>query len=103
MTTTAADIEVRAAAFRECFAHLQQEIGRVFVGQPSVVDRLLLCFFCQGHALIEGPPGLGKTLLVRTLADSLRLRFSRIQCTPDLMPADVRSRRRRISLRWRRP
>jgi hypothetical protein len=56
MTTTAADIEVRAAAFRECFAHLQQEIGRVFVGQPSVVDRLLLCFFCQGHALIEGPP-----------------------------------------------
>jgi MoxR-like ATPase len=89
MTTTAADIEVRAAAFRECFAHLQQEIGRVFVGQPSVVDRLLLCFFCQGHALIEGPPGLGKTLLVRTLADALRLRFSRIQCTPDLMPADV--------------
>jgi MoxR-like ATPase len=89
MATTEAEIEARASAFRECFAHLQHEIGRVFVGQQSVVDRLLLCFFCQGHALIEGPPGLGKTLLVRTLAESLDLRFARIQCTPDLMPADV--------------
>lgn len=87
--TTAADIESQAAIFRDCFAHLQAEIGRVFVGQPELVDHLLLCFFCQGHALIEGPPGLGKTLLVRTLADALALTFARIQCTPDLMPADV--------------
>ena len=89
MTTTSAEIETQAGTFRECFGHLQSEISRVFVGQRDLVDHLLLCFFCQGHALIEGTPGLGKTLLVRTLADALDLRFSRIQCTPDLMPADV--------------
>jgi MoxR-like ATPase len=86
---TSQSIEVQAAAFRECFGHLKTEIGRVFVGQPELVDQLLLCFFCQGHALVEGPPGLGKTLLVRTLAEAVNLRFSRVQCTPDLMPADV--------------
>ena len=85
----AVEIEVKATLFRECFAHLQEEIGKVFVGQRALVDQLLLCFFCQGHALIEGSPGLGKTLLVRTLSDALSLRFARIQCTPDLMPADV--------------
>ena len=84
-----AAIEAQATVFRECFAHLQEEIGKVFVGQRALVDQLLLCFFCQGHALIEGAPGLGKTLLVRTLSDALSLRFARIQCTPDLMPADV--------------
>jgi MoxR-like ATPase len=86
---SAADIETRADTFRACFAHLQTEIGKVFVGQRAIVDHLLLCFFCQGHALIEGAPGLGKTLLVRTLSDALALSFARIQCTPDLMPADV--------------
>jgi len=89
MTVAAADIQTRAAMFRDCFGQLQTEIGRVFVGQPSVVEQLLLCFFCQGHALIEGPPGLGKTLLVRTLSDALNLQFARVQCTPDLMPADI--------------
>ena len=84
-----ADVESQAALFRECFAHLQTEIGKVFVGHRGLVDQLLLCFFCQGHALIEGSPGLGKTLLVRTLSDALNLRYARIQCTPDLMPADV--------------
>jgi len=82
-------IDTQAEAFRDCFGQLKTEIARVFVGQPSLVDHLLLCFFCQGHGLIEGPPGLGKTLLVRTLADALRLRFARVQCTPDLMPADI--------------
>jgi MoxR-like ATPase len=89
MTTSSQTIEAQAATFRDCFSHLKTEIGRVFVGQSELVDQLLLCFFCQGHALIEGPPGLGKTLLVKTLADAVNLRFSRIQCTPDLMPADV--------------
>ena len=89
MTTTIADLEARAATFRECFEHLRAEIGRVFVGQRALVDHILVCFFCQGHALVEGPPGLGKTLLVRTLGEGLDLTFSRIQCTPDLMPADV--------------
>ena len=89
MTTTTASIETHAALFRECFDHVKSEIGRVFVGQTALVDHLLVCFFCQGHALIEGPPGLGKTLLVRTLSDSVSLNFARVQCTPDLMPADV--------------
>jgi len=79
----------QAAVFRDCFTQLRTEIGRVFVGQPLVVDQLLLCFFCQGHGLIEGAPGLGKTLLVRCLSEALHLRFARVQCTPDLMPADI--------------
>jgi MoxR-like ATPase len=89
MIPTPASVEAQAAQFRECFTHLRTEIGRVFVGQNSLVDHLLICFFCQGHALIEGPPGLGKTLLVRTLSDAVSLSFARVQCTPDLMPADV--------------
>ena len=84
-----AAVAEHAALFREVFDHLRAEIGRVFVGHADVVEQLLLCFFCQGHALLEGAPGLGKTLLVRTLADALDLDFSRIQCTPDLMPGDV--------------
>jgi MoxR-like ATPase len=87
--TTVQAVEAQAATFRECFDHLRMEIARVFVGQPELVEQLLLCFFCQGHALIEGAPGLGKTLLVRTLCEALDLRFARVQCTPDLMPADV--------------
>ncbi len=79
----------QAALFRDCFTQLRGEIGRVFVGQPAVVEQLLLCFFCQGHGLIEGAPGLGKTLLVRSLSEALSLRFGRVQCTPDLMPADI--------------
>ena len=78
-----------AAQFREAFDHLRSEIGRVFVGHADLVEHLLLGFFCQGHLLLEGAPGLGKTLLVRTLAEAIDLEFSRIQCTPDLMPGDV--------------
>jgi len=88
MTATGDALE-QAALFRDCFTQLRAEIGRVFVGQPAVVEQLLLCFFCQGHGLIEGAPGLGKTLLVRSLSEALRLRFARVQCTPDLMPADI--------------
>jgi len=87
--TTIESVERRAAAFRECFDHVRREIAKIFVGQADVVEQLLVCFFCQGHALIEGAPGLGKTLLVRALAESVTLDFARVQCTPDLMPADI--------------
>ncbi len=89
MTISSRTVEAQAVAFCDCFEQLRAEIARVFVGQPAIVEQLLLCFFCQGHALIEGAPGLGKTLLVRSLSDALSLRFARVQCTPDLMPADV--------------
>ena len=87
--TSSAPIEARAATFRQVVEHLRTQIGQVFVGQASLVEHLLIAFFCRGHVLIEGPPGLGKTLLVRTLGEALDLTYSRIQCTPDLMPADV--------------
>ena len=81
--------DVHAVEFQECFGRLRDELARVFVGQTHVLDELLLCFFCQGHGLLEGAPGVGKTLLVRSLSDALQLRFARVQCTPDLMPADI--------------
>jgi MoxR-like ATPase len=71
------------------FEKLRQEIARVIVGQHEVVEQLLIAIFSRGHCIIEGVPGLAKTLLVRTLARTLRLDFSRIQFTPDLMPADI--------------
>ncbi|MDJ0976261.1 MAG: AAA family ATPase [Planctomycetota bacterium] len=77
------------ARFARDHAALRAEIGRVIVGHAEVVQGALLSLFAGGHLLLEGPPGTGKTLLVRTLADALRLSFGRVQCTPDLMPADV--------------
>lgn len=71
------------------FKKLQQEIGRVIVGQQEIVDGVLAALIAGGHVLLEGVPGLGKTVLVQTLADALHLEFSRVQFTPDLMPADV--------------
>jgi MoxR-like ATPase len=68
---------------------VQQEIGKVIVGQQDVVDGVLICLLSGGHVLLEGVPGLGKTTLLRTLARVLHLRYSRIQFTPDLMPADI--------------
>jgi MoxR-like ATPase len=79
----------RAAQFRSRFRDLEAEIGKVIVGQPETVRGVLTCLFVGGHVLLEGVPGLGKTLLVRTLASALDLHFSRIQFTPDLMPSDV--------------
>ncbi len=75
--------------FRRDFAALRTEIARIIVGQDEVVMQTLVGLFADGHVLLEGVPGLGKTLLVRTLADALDLPFSRIQFTPDLMPADI--------------
>ena len=77
----------------ETFVHtaqrLEQELCSIVVGQERVIRELLLALFAGGHVLLEGVPGLGKTLLVRTLADALALKFARIQFTPDLMPADI--------------
>jgi MoxR-like ATPase len=81
--------EERADRFREMFTSLTREIAKVVVGHGEIVRGVLICLFSGGHSLLEGVPGLGKTLLVKTLSESLDLRFSRIQFTPDLMPADI--------------
>ena len=79
----------RAAEFRERFQRLREEMARVIVGQADVIEGVLVAFFADGHVLLEGAPGLGKTALVRTLASALDLPSSRVQFTPDLMPADI--------------
>ncbi len=83
------DLDRELSDFRKAIRDLETEIRRAVVGQDQVVHEILVCLLAGGHALLEGAPGLGKTLLVRTLARCLRLAFSRIQFTPDLMPADV--------------
>ena len=83
------DIEAQVAQFGENFQHVRAEIAKVIVGHADVVEGLLICLLCGGHALLEGVPGLGKTLLVKSLGAALHLDFSRIQFTPDLMPADI--------------
>jgi MoxR-like ATPase len=75
--------------FRTRFRAIQQELGKMMVGQDELVEGVLVAFFAGGHVLMEGVPGLGKTMLVRTLADAVHLKFSRVQFTPDLMPADI--------------
>ena len=77
------------AHFQEQIGRLREEIGRVIVGNREVIDGVLTCMLAGSHALLEGVPGLGKTMLVRTLAEAVGLTFSRIQFTPDLMPADI--------------
>lgn len=73
----------------EMIQKIRAEIGKVIIGQEQVVEQVLIAMLAGGHALLEGVPGLGKTLMVRTIAQSLELQFSRIQFTPDLMPADI--------------
>jgi len=75
--------------FRRGYAAVREELGRVIVGHEPLLDLVVTALMADGHVLLEGVPGLGKTLLVRTLAQALDLRFSRIQFTPDLMPADI--------------
>jgi MoxR-like ATPase len=77
------------SAFIKKIGTMREEIARVIVGQRSVIDGVLTCLLAGSHALLEGVPGLGKTMIVRTLAQVLGLDFSRIQFTPDLMPADI--------------
>ena len=87
--TAAAQMQERAEQFRKAYANVQNEIGKVIVGHTDIVHGVLTCLFVGGHALLEGVPGLGKTLLVRTLSQVLDLAFNRIQFTPDLMPSDI--------------
>lgn len=75
--------------FRDQYQAVRAEIGKAIVGHEETVDGVLICLFAGGHVLLEGVPGLGKTLLIRSLSEALHLQFSRIQFTPDLMPADV--------------
>ncbi len=83
--------EVQAACheFRQMFQSLRDEIAKVIVGHNEIIEDVLISLFSGGHVLLEGVPGLGKTLLVRTLSSALSLKFRRIQFTPDLMPADI--------------
>lgn len=74
---------------KNAFARLKAEMGKVIVGQESVLEELLIAIFARGHCLLIGVPGLAKTLMIQTLADSLNLAFNRVQFTPDLMPADI--------------
>ena len=83
------EVEAQCRDFREMFEALRHEIGKVIVGHQEIVDNVLISLFSGGHVLLEGVPGLGKTLLVRTLSSAFTLEFRRIQFTPDLMPADI--------------
>jgi len=93
MSTSAAvasrDIEETVSGFTADLRRLRDEIGKMIVGQDAIVEGVLMCLLGGGHALLEGVPGLGKTMLVRTLSECLHATFSRIQFTPDLMPADI--------------
>jgi MoxR-like ATPase len=81
--------EARVQEFVAAFNALRTEVEKVIVGQREIINHVLIAMFAGGHALLEGVPGLGKTLLIKTLAECLDLSFSRIQFTPDLMPADI--------------
>ena len=81
--------ETQIQSFRQAYTAVRSEIGKVMVGQDAVVEATLIALFAGGHVLLESVPGLGKTLLVRTLGEALDLSFSRVQFTPDLMPADI--------------
>ena len=83
------DAQETLAHVRETYDALRTEIAKVIVGQEEVVDQILTCIFCRGHALVVGVPGLAKTLLISTIARTMSLDFSRIQFTPDLMPSDI--------------
>ncbi len=81
--------EARVQEFVAAFERLRAEVEKVIVGQREIINHVLIGMFAGGHVLLEGVPGLGKTLLIKTLAEGLELSFSRIQFTPDLMPADI--------------
>ena len=83
------NVKVTPEEFRNTLEAIRRELARAIIGQEEVFERLLVAFFAGGHVLLEGVPGLGKTLLAKSFACTLGLSFKRIQCTPDLMPADI--------------
>lgn len=89
MSNVAEEMQQQADEFKQRYTAVKEEIGKVIVGHDDIVHGVLTSMFVGGHCLLEGVPGLGKTMLVRTLAETLALDFSRVQFTPDLMPADI--------------
>src|SRR5690242_5014531 len=87
MTTTAIDQQVET--FQHQFKRVKDEVSKVIVGYGDIIDGVIMSLLANGHVLLEGVPGLGKTKLVSTLSDVMHLKFSRVQFTPDLMPADI--------------
>jgi MoxR-like ATPase len=81
--------EADASSLHEARKKILDELGKIIVGQEGVIDEIMICLFSRGHVMLEGVPGLAKTLMISTLANTLDLSFSRIQFTPDLMPADI--------------
>lgn len=88
MTNSSSDVEA-VARFSKAYESLRSEVSKVIIGQDDVIEQVLIAIFSRGHSLLVGVPGLAKTLLVNTLAQSLGLSFDRIQFTPDLMPSDI--------------
>ena len=89
MSTELKDPVLLANEFEQAYKSIKREIHKVVVGQDHIIDLLLVSLFSRGHCVLVGVPGLAKTLLIKTLADSLNLSFNRIQFTPDLMPGDI--------------
>ncbi|TXT23410.1 MAG: MoxR-like ATPase, partial [Planctomycetota bacterium] len=83
------DDAAAVARLREARTKIKKELAKIVVGQDEIIDSLLIGMLCKGHILLHGVPGLGKTLMARTLAKTLEMEFRRIQFTPDLMPADI--------------
>src|SRR5690242_1205164 len=90
MESMSDDNDVQAVQrLNEAYQQITTELSKVVIGQKQVIEELLVAMFARGHCLLVGVPGLAKTLMIRTVADALALQFSRIQFTPDLMPADI--------------